>query len=460
MSPKSNTIFSCTNCSYQSIKWMGVCPECRTWGSLEEEESSPIKKALATAAPAKHFDQISESQSDRIHVGVDEWDRVMGGGIMPASFLILTGDPGIGKSTLLLQIASKLSDDKKVLYFATEESLAQIKQRACRIGLEKSKILLSEDRDFETISGIIDQERPDLAIIDSVQSCFLSSEQSFSPGSLSQLKEISFRLMQLAKGKNVAILITGHITKDGSMAGPKLLEHMVDGVFYLHGEQTLGNRILTATKNRFGPVGEIGFFQMSQDGLEPVEDVNNRILRETVKAPGSSLSVLCQGTRSVIVEFQALCVRSKFGQPQRIITGTDYKRVVLIAAILEKHLKMSFSSHDIFFKVGGGVWTKESSSDLAIAIALVSSYLGQAISKNCLSVGEVSLTGQITTHKKDLVMAEQISKTCVDTIIVGKTSKSGQNLTRVNNVFELLKLFPREERSQRQTPSEGAENIV
>lgn len=450
MAGKTKTFFECSSCTYQSIKWMGMCPECQTWGSLEEQSSSQQQQQATSFSPAKTktFDQISQTNSERIKSGIDEWDRVMGGGIMPASLIILTGDPGIGKSTLLLQIAGKLSKSKKVLYFATEESLAQIKQRACRLGLDGTSIKLCEDRDFQTISQTIEQELPDLAIVDSIQSCFLSGEQSFSPGSLSQLKEISFRLMHLAKSKNVAILITGHITKDGNMAGPKLLEHMVDGVFYLHGEQTLGNRVLTATKNRFGPIGEIGFFQMCQEGLEPIEDINKRLLKEVVKAPGSALSVLCQGSRSVIVEFQALCVRSKFGQPQRIITGTDYKRVVLIAAILEKHLKINFSSHDIFFKVGGGVWTKESSSDLAIAIALISSYLGQAVSGHSLSVGEVSLTGQITTQNKDLSMAEQVCKIGIQTLITGNTEKKNRlkdGVISTSNVFELLKLFPKKE---------------
>lgn len=426
-----------------------MCPECQSWASLEEQ--TIIAKEQKTSRPPKpilKFHEIIFTEQERIKSGVDEWDRVMGGGIMPASLIILTGDPGIGKSTLLAQIAAKISNQKKVFYFSTEESLNQIKQRACRLGLEDSELFISDERNFESIEQIIIAEKPDLAIIDSIQSCFLTETSAPLPGTISQLKEIAFRFITLAKNNNVAIIATGHITKDGNMAGPKLLEHMVDAVFYLHGEQTLGNRILTATKNRFGPIGEVGFFQMNSEGLAPIQNINERLLSETIQAPGSCLALISQGTRPVIIEFQALSVKSKFGQPQRIITGADYKRVSLVVAILEKYLKMNFSAHDLFFKVSGDLSTKESSSDLAVALALMSSYFGEPLAKNTLALGEVSLTGQIKTNKRDLGIAEQVSKIGIKQLVVGTVESSGQdtpNLTVVKNVFELLKLFRKKE---------------
>ncbi len=448
MSKNQTSFFLCTNCSYQSIKWLGVCPECRSWATLEEQKTTSANDKLQKQNKSgpiltKKFKDIDGRSTERIVVGIDEWDRVMGGGIMPASFIILAGDPGIGKSTLLLQIASKLSQKSKTLYFSTEESLCQIKQRADRLGLADSNIILCEERSFENISSAIEQEKPNIAIIDSIQSCFLSEGQNFSAGSSSQLKEISFRLMQQAKTQNVAIMVTGHIIKDGSMAGPKLLEHMVDAVFFLSGEEAFGNRVLTATKNRFGPVGEVGFFQMNQNGLEPVQDINQRLLNQTVRAPGSALTVLCQGTRPIIVEFQALCVKSKFGPPQRVVTGADSRRVILVAAVLEKYLKMSFSSHDLFFKAGGGISTKESGADLAIALALISSYLSVPVAQNTVSIGEIGLTGQIKTTKRDLSIACQMSKSGLEGIISGKVDQKTDRTIEIGNVYQLLTLFPK-----------------
>jgi DNA repair protein RadA/Sms len=450
---KQKTVFICNECRYQTIKWLGMCPGCESWASFEEkvQESLAAKPIKSSPKPILKFSQISFSEQARIKSGIDEWDRVMGGGVMPASLIILTGDPGIGKSTLLAQIAAKISGHKKVFYFSTEESLNQIKQRACRLGLEESNLFLSDERVFEAIEQTLATQTPDLAIIDSIQSCFLSESTSPAPGGIAQLKEIAFRLINLAKDNNVAIIATGHITKDGSMAGPKLLEHMVDAVFYLHGEQTFGNRILTATKNRFGPVGEVGFFQMNSEGLEPIQDINALLLQEAIQAPGSCLALICQGTRPVIVEFQALCVKSKFGQPQRIITGADYKRVSLMAAILEKYLKMSFSTHDLFFKVGGDISTKESNTDLAVALALISSYFGQPLCKNTLALGEISLTGQIKTNKKDLGFAQQVSKTGIQQLVIGNTDATiaaTKTLIIASNVFQLLKLFPKKEREE------------
>ncbi len=449
---KQKTVFICSQCTYQTPKWLGMCPECQSWASLEECLQQPEQKKVSvnSSKTILKFNQINFSEQQRIISGIDEWDRVMGGGIMPASLIILTGDPGIGKSTLLAQIAAKISEQKKVFYFSTEESLNQIKQRACRLGLQNSELFISDERNFEAIEQIIVREKPDLAVIDSIQSCFLSETSAPMPGTISQLKEIAFRFISIAKDNNVAIIATGHITKDGNMAGPKLLEHMVDAVFYLQGEQTLGNRILMATKNRFGPVGEVGFFQMNSEGLEPIKNINERILNEAVQAPGSCLALISQGTRPVIVEFQALTVKSKFGQPQRIITGADYKRICLVVAILEKYLKMSFSAYDLFFKVSGDITTKESNTDLAVALALMSSYFCEPLPKNSLALGEISLTGQIKTTKRDFGIADQIAKIGIEQLIAGNTEvkdkHNAKNLTLVANVFELLKIFPKKAR--------------
>jgi DNA repair protein RadA/Sms len=377
--------------------------------------------------------------------GTEEWDRVLGGGILPGSFLILTGDPGIGKSTLLLQIADQIAEQgKKVLYFSSEESLQQVKNRAIRLKISSTNLFFSDQTSLEGIVATGKNEKPDLVIIDSIQNCMLSPDSSTIPGTVGQLREASFYLMRFAKENTIATIVTGHITKEGFIAGPKVLEHMVDGLFYLQGEDRWHTRVMRSVKNRFGAINEVGFFEMQESGLKQVSDINQYLLSDTSTAPGSSLICSVEGSRPLLLELQALTVSSKFGVPQRIVAGLDNKRVSLIAAILEKYLHIKFSSQDIFFKVSGGLMVKESAVDLGIALALLSSYFQVPLPEKSLAIGEINLAGQIKpTNHVDLRVKES-EKFGIGQIFSSKSQKiktSCKNLSFAN-VYQLLKLFP------------------
>jgi len=371
---KFKSSFRCTNCSHISSRWSGNCPGCNEWNSFIEAETNVSARPNIKSHPVKLYNlqEIKKEEEKRLVSGINEWDRTLGGGILQGSFLILTGDPGIGKSTLLLQVANSIAKQHKVIYFSSEESLQQVQGRASRLFCNNEKLLFSDEPSIENIIATALYEKPDLVILDSIQNCSIARTQTI-PGTSAQLRESGFLLMRLAKENKIAVLVTGHITKDGLMAGPKLLEHMVDGVFYLKGEEHWQTRILRSVKNRFGNINEIGFFEMKETGLVPVENINKQFLSETNNAPGSALISYIEGSRPIILELQALCIPSKFGIPQRVVSGVDAKRVVLIAAILEKYIKIRLSSNDIFFKVSGGLTVKDSSIDVGIALALLSS---------------------------------------------------------------------------------------
>jgi DNA repair protein RadA/Sms len=375
--------------------------------------------------------------------GIDEWDRVLGGGIMPGSLIILTGDPGIGKSTLLLQICDKLAEQYTVHYFSTEESLQQVNLRAKRITGMKSKLLFSDNADLESIIEHAKTNKPDILIIDSIQNCF-SQESRYVQGSVNQLRDATFQLMRLAKEYEVAVLMSGHITKDGMIAGPKTLEHMVDGVFYLQGEDRWQTRILRSVKNRFGTINEIGFFEMRSSGLEEVRNINEHLISELNHAPGSVLISFVEGSRPLLLELQALTIDSKLGIPQRVVSGVDQKQVVLIAAILEKYLHIRLSSQDIFFKVSGGFKIKDSSTDLGIALALLSSFFQQPLPQKSIALGEINLTGQIQPINQINILVREAEKFGIGQLLVAKnqkTEKTSCAVKKFSNVYELLSLF-------------------
>src|SRR5579859_2561337 len=284
---KEKIVYKCTNCTYQPPKWIGCCPECNEWNSIVGTILTSLPRTKTDSKPISMvaLNQISSTIQQRMISGIREWDRVLGGGIMPGSFLILTGDPGIGKSTLLLQIAHKLSQSYRVFYFSSEESLEQVKLRASRIGCEHSKLLFSDQAKLESVIATCQQEKPDLVVVDSIQSCYATEVQTL-PGSIGQLREAAFQLMRLAKEHNIALIVSGHITKEGDIAGPKLLEHMVDGVFYLQGEDRFQTRVLRSVKNRFGGINELGFFEMDEHGLQEVPNINQELLNATTHAPG------------------------------------------------------------------------------------------------------------------------------------------------------------------------------
>jgi DNA repair protein RadA/Sms len=446
---KSSLQYACNSCNYISVKWLGCCPECKEWQTFTEIKSSAIKQigktnfAAATPTQLTHLSHISTQSYPRLLSGIAEWDRVVGGGIMPHSLMILTGDPGIGKSTLLLQICNKIAENHTVFFFSTEESIHQVKQRADRLSCNASHLFFSDNADLSAIIATTQQEKPTLVVIDSIQNCYIPGAQSL-PGSVGQLREATFQLMRLAKEYNCTIIITGHITKEGMIAGPKTLEHMVDAVIYLQGEDRWHTRILRAVKNRFGTINELGFFEMHEHGLAQMANINAHLLDEMSHQPGSALISIIEGSRPLLLELQALIIQSKLSMPQRVISGLDPKQVMLIAAILEKYLKIKLSTHDIFFKVGGGFKIKGSSVDMGIALALLSSYFQQSIPEKTLILGELSLTGQIKPINQINLFVGEAEKFHLDHLYVAKNQKIEKTtcaITRFSHVYELLSLF-------------------
>ena len=435
----------CTNCDYRPPKWLGCCPECQEWGSITEKKSTQRFGAIATnnTPLLVPLNAITVEKKARMLSGMQEWDRVVGGGIMPGSLLILTGDPGIGKSTLLLQVAHHLAQQHEVFYFSSEESLEQVSQRARRLGCASEKILFSDQGNLETIIAVAEEKKPAIIIIDSIQNCFTTEAQTI-PGTIGQLREAAFHVMRLAKEHDVAVILTGHITKEGTMAGPKMLEHMVDAVFYLQGEDRWQTRILRSVKNRFGAINELGFFEMQEHGLREVANINQQLLNEASYAPGSMLISYIEGSRPLLIELQALTIASKFGMPQRVISGLDQKQVIIIAAILEKYLQIKFSSQDIFFKVSGGFKIKESGVDLGIALALLSSYFQKPLPEKSIALGEISLTGHIKPINQIGVHVSEAQKFGIEKLFVAynqKVEKTTTALVRFRSVYELLTLF-------------------
>ncbi len=443
---KIKTFFDCSGCGYKTPKWLGCCPECNEWNTFVQQEEH---KFVAASKGAGNLQMVQLSQAvsfekKRISSSFNEWDRVLGGGLIPGSFLILTGDSGIGKSTLLLQIAHDLAKSKKLFYFSSEESIAQVKHRFDRIVHEESQMLFSDEGNLDAIIATCETQKPEIVIIDSIQNCYFTQTQQIMSGTVGQLREAGFRLMRLAKENNITVIVTGHITKEGQIAGPKTLEHMVDAVFYLQGEDQLNIRVLRSVKNRFGSVNEIGFFEICSEGLREVPNINQQLLQNVSYAPGSVLISCFEGSRPLLLELQALIIPSKFGVPQRVITGVDHKRVILISAILEKYLQVKFSSHDIFFKVSGGFMVKESSADLGIALALLSSFFQLALPAKSISLGEISLTGQIKPTNNISMHISEAQKFGIEQIFISrgqKIEKGSYEVNHFSNVYELLKVF-------------------
>ncbi len=454
MATKNKTVFFCNECGYESARWLGCCTGCSAWNTFTEFKAPKATTKAAASAPHQRtatqlykLDDISIEDQPRLISSIDEWDRVSGGGILPGAFIILTGDPGVGKSTLLLQIGHALTENNyHVLYFSSEESIHQVKNRAMRIGIKETKLLFSDQTSLESIIATTLEQKPDVLIIDSIQSCIIEDGDQAFPGTINQLRTAAFQLMRVAKENGIAVLITGHITKDGTMAGPKVLEHMVDAVFYLQGDDRFETRILRSVKNRFGTINEIGFFQMNADGMAQVSDINALVLQTASVSPGAALICSIEGSRPVLIEVQALCIESKFGTPQRVVSGIDHKRVMLIAAILEKYLRVKLSAHDIFFKVTGGFTVRETGGDLGIALALLSSYLQKPLPSHTMALGEMSLTGHIKPVSSSEKQILEAYKFGIKTLITSdKTLVDKAKFTKVislRSVYDLVALFP------------------
>ncbi|MBA2306820.1 DNA repair protein RadA [Candidatus Dependentiae bacterium] len=443
MAKPRTTPYICKNCSYTTIKWLGCCPTCNAFDSLQQV-TAPVIRAKNSAS-LTDLTHVELAPVHRMRSGINEWDRVTGGGIVPGSLMILTGDPGIGKSTLLLHIAYALSVKYLIFYFSSEESLEQIKLRTERLQCASSNVLFSDQADLDLLIETCKQQKPALVIIDSIQNCFLT-ETDTSAGSVGQLKEAAFKLMRLSKDSGIAVLTCGHITKEGVMAGPKTLEHMVDAVFYLQGEDRWQTRILRSVKNRFGTNSELGFFEMNEQGLVEVPNINEQLLEEVSYSPGSLLISFIEGSRPLLIELQALVLPSKYGMPQRVVSGIDHTQVVLIAAILEKYLHIKLSTHDIFFKISGSFKIKSSAADLGIALALLSSYFQKPLPEKSLALGEVSLTGQIKPINHLSMHSSEAEKFGISHLILAANQKAETSCKTIKfgHVYELISLFERE----------------
>lgn len=401
MAKKASTVFFCTECGNETSKWMGQCPACKSWNTLVEEPASSLgsrsaKKVSGLERKAYHLSDISMDESVRLSTGIAEMDRVLGGGIVHGSLTLLGGDPGIGKSTLLLQMCENISRaGRKVLYISGEESLQQIKLRAQRLGSFGDELLLMCENDLTDIEAVIRREGPEVVIIDSIQT-MVSPDVASSAGSVSQVRESTSVLLQLAKGQGTAIFIVGHVTKEGMVAGPRVLEHMVDTVLYFEGDRYASYRILRGVKNRFGSTNEIGVFEMGPEGLSEVANPSEYMLNgRPLNASGTVVACSMEGTRPILIEIQALVCQSNLGIPRRAAVGTDANRVNLLMAVLEKRLGVHLSGDDAYINIAGGMKMTEPAIDLGIAMAIVSSFRERAIGDDMVVFGEVGLSGEV-----------------------------------------------------------------
>lgn len=400
---KQTTVYYCQNCGHESAKWLGQCPMCKEWNSFAEEivnrnrtGSGKISAGGKAKAEPVVLSDVSMKSEEKVTTGIGELDRVLGGGIVPGSLTLVGGDPGIGKSTLLLQVCRNLSSaGRKVLYISGEESLKQIKIRADRLGTFTEQLLLLCETDLDVIREVMERVKPEIAVIDSIQTMH-NDDVAAASGSVSQVRESTNVLMQLAKGIGISIFIVGHVTKEGTVAGPRVLEHMVDTVLYFEGDRHASYRILRGVKNRFGSTNEIGVFEMCEDGLLEVKNPSEFMLSgKPEDATGAVVACSLEGTRPILIEIQALVCQSNFGIPRRQATGTDFNRVNLLMAVLEKRLHLQMSNCDAYVNIAGGIRIMEPATDLGIVMAIVSSYKNRSIDDKLMAFGEVGLSGEV-----------------------------------------------------------------
>ncbi|MBK9097046.1 MAG: DNA repair protein RadA [bacterium] len=393
---KTRIKYICSHCGYESLRWLGKCPECESWNSFTEEviETSKRKPVISKSKyEVNTIDSISANEEDRIKTGINEFDRVLGGGLMPGSVVLLGGDPGIGKSTLAMQATANIG--QKVLYATGEESEKQIKLRASRLKITSSDFFVQAETNLSDIIGAINQLSPSVVVIDSIQTMY-RSELDNSPGTITQIRECTALLMEEAKKKHYSVIIIGHVTKEGMIAGPKLLEHMVDTVIQFEGESNYSFRILRAQKNRFGSTNEIGVFEMHEDGLREVKNPSELFLSEREKqTPGSVVTSSIEGTRPILLEVQALVTPSNYGYPQRVSNGFDQRRLSILLAVLEKRANVRVSATNVFVNIAGGIRITEPAADLAVCAAIASSLSDKVIDNQTIIIGEVGLGGEI-----------------------------------------------------------------
>ena len=456
MLKNKKTVYFCQECGYESAKWMGQCPGCKAWNTFVEETVSAKKNPSGNLkASEKRQDpvilkDISLSEDERQTTQIGELDRVLGGGIVPGSLVLVGGDPGIGKSTLLLQVCRNLAENQvAVLYISGEESLRQIKLRANRIGDFNDKMQLLCETNLEVIREVIERKKPDVVVIDSIQTMF-HEDVSSAPGSVSQVRESTNILMQIAKGMGISVFIVGHVTKEGNVAGPRVLEHMVDTVLYFEGDRHASYRVLRAVKNRFGSTNEIGVFEMCNTGLEEVKNPSEYMLNGRPEdASGSVVACSMEGTRPILVEIQALVCQSNFGIPRRTAVGTDFNRVNLLMAVLEKNVGIHLGTSDAYVNIAGGMKMTEPAIDLGICLAIVSSCKDVVIPDKVMVFGEVGLSGEIRAVSMAGQRVQEAKKLGFETVMLPEVCKSsvgkqeGINLVYVSQIRDAISYIMR-----------------
>lgn len=462
MAKSRTTAFFCKECGYESAKWSGQCPSCKAWNTFVEEpvvkeknvkgivninakyhETAGVKKA----APVR-LSSVTAADTDRIKTDICELDRILGGGIVEGSLVLVGGDPGIGKSTLLLQMCYNLAKNgNSVLYISGEESLGQIKLRAQRVGEASDNLMVLCETSLDTIENVLENVKPQIVVIDSIQTMY-REEVGAAPGSVSQVRETTAVLMQLAKGLNISIFIVGHVTKEGVVAGPRMLEHMVDTVLYFEGDKNAAYRILRSVKNRFGSTNEIGVFEMRQEGLAEVANPSEYMLTgRPEEASGSVVVCLLEGTRPILVEIQALVCDSNFGMPRRTAAGADYNRVNLLMAVLEKRAGIHLSGSDAYVNIAGGMRVNEPAMDLGIVMALVSSFRNRPMMENTIVFGEVGLAGEVRAVSQPQIRINEAVKlgfgNCILPQVCLKNIKKTDkiNLIGISSVKDAVKLI-------------------
>ncbi len=451
MAKAKKTIFFCQNCGHEENKWLGQCPMCKEWNTFVEEKVQPVKGSMAKLTrevTPQPLSSVVTDREDRILTRIKELDRVLGGGIVYGSLVLVGGDPGIGKSTLLLQVCQRLCEQQKqVLYISGEESLKQIKLRANRMGSFTDDLKLLCETNLETIRQVIERSKPELVVIDSIQTMY-SEDVAAAPGSVSQVRESTNVLMQLAKGLGITIFIVGHVTKEGTVAGPRVLEHMVDTVLYFEGDRHASYRILRGVKNRFGSTNEIGVFEMRQDGLREVENPSEFMLQgKPENASGSVVACSMEGTRPILLEIQALVCKTNFGMPRRTTTGTDFNRVNLLMAVLEKRVGMPLSDYDAYVNLAGGIKMNEPAIDLAIVLAIASSYKNRPVDEKTIVFGEVGLSGEVRAVNMPEQRICEAKKLGFETCIIPEVSMEsvknikGIKLIGVRNIGDVMRLL-------------------
>jgi len=432
---KPETIFSCQNCGHQSRKWLGKCPECGEWNSLVEERERTTKKGTIRNGfklrdvTAIAYSEIESQDETRISSGVTEFDRVLGGGLVPGTLVLIGGDPGIGKSTLMLQVADRLSsngaDNNAVLYVSGEESERQIKLRGERLRIEAKNLFLLPETNLENIFHEVERLNPAAIVVDSIQTVFSAMIES-APGSVSQVREAAHQFLLLAKNRTIPVFLIGHITKDGSIAGPKALEHIVDTVLYFEGERHHNHRIVRAVKNRFGAANEIGVFEMTGAGLVPVANPSQMFLQERPhNVAGSVVTACMEGSRPLLVEIQALVSETKYGTGRRMTQGVDQNRVALLMAMLEKRLGLQMLGDDVFVNIAGGLEVDEPAVDLGVVAAITSSFKNIPIDAHTTVFGEVGLTGEVRGTTQAAVRAREAQALGFKKIVMPGSNKSG-----------------------------------